>query len=83
VTACPVPLNPSTEAIMTLSEQARADAMADAETFLLNTTTTNDLRYLDLTRIARDMRNGLWRGRDATMLARAAFRAVPGLRGVE
>lgn len=81
---------------MTTSEQARADAMADAETFLEIVLYARDQ---PINMELKPLRMELWRaleygakakaeapywisaGYQATDAARAAFRAVPGLRG--
>lgn len=77
---------------MTISEQARADAAADAETLRLmagsherrNNTTKN---LMDSGRMAELLQSNLWFKREdaaqacAVYSARFAFRAVPGLRG--
>ncbi len=70
---------------MTASEQARADALADAETLLGNLPVARipwDLLRLRM-EVTTLSRRGLLAALDrhGQDLARAAFRAVPGLRG--
>lgn len=69
---------------LTTSEQARADAMADADTLRL---VTIDLTGTDPTwgsvRLAHSRRrlmSPVYDGQDAALAAHAAFLAVPGLR---
>jgi len=75
---------------MTTSEQARADALADAETLrryleseycrsrLLGGPPAGPLKY---GRLRNLLRGGHFELRDWRQVARAAFRAVPRLRG--
>jgi hypothetical protein len=73
---------------MTPSEQARADAMADAETLRRNVRVTDRKRIKalgDIDRLSGSLRTFMGRNEDADYkeaqgAARAAFRAVPGLR---
>lgn len=68
---------------MTTSEQARADALADAETLRLNLH-SGDIAIAsvegDLAAVYPEAESG-FAARCAKRAARAAFRAVPGLRG--
>lgn len=64
---------------MTTSEQARADAIADAETLRLFPLFARDLSAGVRLRLFIDPHLADYR--TAVSRARAAFRAVPGLRG--
>jgi len=71
---------------MTKSEQARADAMADAETLRLYVLRNADLAHADrqasaLRTIQAELAQKGLTAKNAQRIARAAFRAVPGLRG--
>lgn len=68
---------------MSTSEQARQDAMADAETLRLFTVYSMQGGYGNTDRAFKLAVNVLDAGRVRTVRerARAAFRAVPGLRG--
>ena len=63
---------------MTSSEQARADAMADAETLRRFLLREHGLNAADDIRLASNGQVVMLHPEEA---ARAAFRAVPGLRG--
>jgi hypothetical protein len=64
---------------MTLSEQARADAFSDAETFLIN----GRMIFPDYIRLTTHVWSNESEDRvtDAIRKAQAAFRAIPSLRG--